>query len=77
MVNRLRSGADKTVVRCIKHNIQLMKKRVMARAVAQKAFRQLWTEVRKIRSGKSNMTNSMDMKTGSANIAELFSEKIS
>ena len=39
-----------------------MKKRVMARAVAQKASRQLWTEVRKIRSCKSNVINCMDKK---------------
>ena len=52
-----------------------MKKRVMARAVAQKASQQLGTEVRKIRSCKSNVTNCMDDKTDSANIAELFSEK--
>ena len=52
-----------------------MKKRVMARAMAQKASRQLWTEVRKIRSCKSNVTNCMDKKTGNANIVELFSEK--
>ena len=62
-------------IRRIKNNSQLMKKRVMARAVAQNASRQLWTEVRKIRSCKSNVTNCMDKKTGSANIAELFSEK--
>ena len=43
--------------------------------MAQKASRQLWTEVRKIRSCKSNVTNCMDKKTGSANIVELFSEK--
>ena len=47
----------------------------MARAVAQKCSRQLWTEVRKLRDCKSNLANCIDKKTGSESIAELFSEK--
>ena len=47
----------------------------MARTVAQKCSRQLWTEVRKFRNCKSNLTNCIDKKTGSESIAELFSEK--
>ena len=62
-------------IRRIRNNSQLIKKRVMARAVAQKCSRQLWTEVRKLRDCKSNLANCIDKKTGSESIAELFSEK--
>ena len=47
-------------IRRIRNNSQLIKKRVMARAVAQKCFRQLWTEVRKLRDCKSNLANCID-----------------
>ena len=62
-------------IRRIRNNSQLIKKRVMARAVAQKCSRQLWTEVRKLRDCQSNLANCIDKKTGSESIAELFSEK--
>ena len=47
----------------------------MARTVAQRNWRQLWTEVKKPRECKSTMTNCMDKKVGSENIVELFSDK--
>ena len=48
---------------------------VMARAVAQKCSRQLWTEVRKLGDCKSNLANCIDKKTYSESIADFFSEK--
>ena len=47
----------------------------MARAVAQRNWRQLWKEVKKLRECKSTMTNCMDKQFDSENIAELFSDK--
>ena len=64
-------------IRRIKNNSQLLKKRAMARSVAENNSRQLWEEVRQLRNSKSCVTNCMDKKTGCENIAELFSEKYS
>ena len=64
-------------IRRIKNNSQLLKKRAMARSVAEKNSRQLWKEVRQLKNSKSCVTNCIDKKTGCQNIAELFSEKYS
>ena len=46
---RRKSAKYHYAIRRIRNNSQLIKKRVMARAVAQKCSRQLWTEVRQLR----------------------------
>ena len=47
----------------------------MARAIAQRKSRELWTEVNKLKSSKSHSTNCMDDVTGSEQIAKIFSDK--
>ena len=61
------------VVRRIKNNSQLLKNRAMARAIAQRNSRELWTEANK--SSKSHATNCMDDVTGSEQITKIFSDK--
>ena len=45
------------VIRRTKNNNQLLKNRAMARAIAQRKSRELWTEVNKIKSSKTHATN--------------------
>ena len=45
------------VIRCIKNDNQLLKNGAMARGIAQRKSRELWTEVNKIKSSKSHSTN--------------------
>ena len=47
----------------------------MARAISDKKSRNLWSEVNKVRSKKSTISNNIDDIQGDDNIAELFSEK--
>ena len=63
------------VIRCIKNKSQLLKNRAMARAIAQRKSRELWTEVNKVKSSKSHSTNCMDDVIGSEQIAKIFSDK--
>ena len=63
------------VIRCIKNKSQLLKNRAMARAIAQRKSRELWTEVNKLKSSKSYSTNCMDDVISSEQIAKIFSDK--
>ena len=47
----------------------------MARAIAQRKSRELWTEVNKIKSSKTHATNCMDNVNGSEQIVKIFSDK--
>ena len=47
----------------------------MARAIAQRKSRELWTEVNKIKSSKPHSANSMDDVPGSEQIGKIFSDK--
>ena len=58
------------VIRRNKNDNQLLKNRAMARAIAQRKSRELWTGVSKIKSSKSHSTNCMDDVTGSEEIAK-------
>ena len=46
----------------------------MARAIAQRKSRELWTEVNKIKSSKPHSANSMDDVPGSEQIGKIFSD---
>ena len=63
------------VIRRTKNNNQLLKNRAMARAIAQRKSRELWTEVNKIKSSKTHATNCMDNVNGSEQIVKIFSDK--
>ena len=73
------------VIRRIKNNNQLLKNRAMTRAIAQHKSKELWTEVKKIKSNKitsnkiksskTHATNCMDNVTGSEQIVKIFSDK--
>ena len=62
------------VIRRTKNNNQLLKNRAMARAIAQRKSRELWTEVNKIKSSKTHATNCMDNVNGSEQIVKIFSD---
>ena len=63
------------VIRRTKNNNQLLKNRAMARAIAQRKSRELWTEVNKIKSSKTHATNCMDNVNGSEQIAKISCDK--
>ena len=62
-------------IRRLKSNNELLRKSAMARAISDKKSRNLWSEVNKVRSKKSTISNNIDDIQGDNNIAELFSEK--
>ena len=47
----------------------------MARAIAQRKSRELWTEINKIKSSKPHSANSIDDVPGSEQIGKIFSDK--
>ena len=63
------------VIRLIKNDGQLLKSRALARAIAQRKSRGLWTEVNKIKSSKSHSTNCMGDVTGSEQMTKIFTDK--
>ena len=62
-------------IRRLKSNNELLRKSAMARVISYKKSRNLWSEVNKVRSKKSTISNNIDDIQGDDNIAELFSEK--
>ena len=50
-----------------------LQKEAMAKEISENNSRQLWTEVRKIRTKNSSSINCIDDITGNSSIAELFS----
>ena len=58
-----------------KNDSQLLKNRAMTKAIVQRKSKELWKEVNKIKSSKTQSTNCMDDVTGSKQIAMIFSDK--
>ena len=62
-------------IRKFKKNAELLRKSAMARAINDNNFRQLWTEVYKIKNKNSTISNSINDVSGDVDIANLFSSK--
>ena len=62
-------------VRKLKNNNDIARKNAMAKSIAENNSRNLWTEIRKIRSKKSVISNCIDDSTNDEEIAGLFSCK--
>ena len=52
------------VIRRIKNNSHNIKNSATARTIAESTYRELWTEVIKIKSSKSHSTNGISYGTG-------------